>query len=73
MAPKKIILPPKKIVYLKAIATLFFLKFESTFNLLAIYLTLSLDPFFKEIYLLLKKPLNLASRYLAINLATCLL
>jgi hypothetical protein len=50
----------EKIVYLRAIATLTLLEFESTFDLLAICSALSLDPFFKEIYLLLEKPLNSA-------------
>jgi hypothetical protein len=73
IAPKKTILLSKKIVYPRAIATLTLSEFESTFNLLAIHSALPLDPFFKEIRLLLEKPLNLAPRHLAINLATCLL
>jgi hypothetical protein len=60
IAPKKTILLSEKIVYLRAIATLTLLEFESTFDLLAIRSALPLDPFFKEIYLLLEKPLNSA-------------
>jgi hypothetical protein len=60
IAPEKTILPSKKIVYPRAIATLTLLEFESTFNLSAIRSALSLDPFFKEICLLLEKPPNSA-------------
>ena len=73
MAPKKTILPPEKIVYPRAIATLSLSEFESTFNLSAIRSALPLDPFFKEICLLLKKPPNSAPRHPAIDLATYLL
>jgi hypothetical protein len=73
IAPKKTILPSKKIVYPRAIATSTLSEFESTFNLSAIHSALSLDPFFKEIHLLLEKPPNSAPRHPAINLATYLL
>jgi len=73
IALKKTILPSKKIVYLRAIATSTLLEFKSIFNLSAICLALPLDPFFKEIRLLLKKPPNSAPQHPAINLATCLL
>jgi hypothetical protein len=60
IALEKTILLSKKIVYLRAIATSTLLEFKSTFDLLAIRLALSLDPFFKEIRLLFEKPLNSA-------------
>jgi len=71
IAPEKTILPSEKIVYPRAIATSTLSEFESTFDLSTIRSTLLLDPFFKEIQLLLENPSNSAPRHPAIDLATC--
>jgi hypothetical protein len=73
IASEKTIVLSEKIVYPRAIATLTSIslsEFKSTFNLLTIRSALLSDPFFKEIQLLLEKPLNSAPRHPAIDLAT---